>query len=93
MKKKKTVTKKRRTPKLPKFNGRPQVWLSEGDRLRVVQSNGDVRYGYIEVEDGRFHYVDEVGCTSRDTQRRAVKAILKYAKEYSLPRPKFVGYL
>lgn len=88
--------------KLPRCNGRPQLWLSIGDgetidRLRIVYPNGKVEFSY---DDGRGYagkaagvYLDfGYSCTSRKSQDDAVKAIMFYCADID-ETMEFLGYL
>ena len=81
--------------KLPKCNGRPQLWhwvSDDGrvDRLRIIYPNGKVSFTYFTHQPGVPDWHDN-GCTSRSTQRAAVKAAHAYLSGSG--ELVFLGYL
>ncbi len=79
--------------KLPKLNGRPQLWFSidearsfAWDRLRIVYPSGKVEYYNSCL--GKF----EKGCTSSKTQKEAVIEIQRYSEALGATS-EFLGYL
>lgn len=79
--------------KIPKCNGRPQLWLrgwsDEGNpTIRIIYPSGYVEYETRYAFDGEMRR----GCTSRRTQLAALRACIKY--DFDAPnKPEFLGYL
>lgn len=86
----------RKANPLPKCNGRPQLWayiddLAMFDRLRIVYPDGKVQYASTRAAgpwDNEIWYGP--GCTSADTQEKAVKKCIRYFGDHP---SYFLGYL
>lgn len=84
--------------KIPKCNGRPQLWsrgIQKNESLRIIYPNGRIEYCDTPGFWYRFN-----GCTSRNTQERAIKAAIDYDDFWhksfeDTPDmiPFFIGYL
>lgn len=81
--------------KIPRCNGRPQLWHSiskphgKYDRLRIIYPNGRVMFCFDNVFwPGNFL----LGCTSRKTQKAAILACVEYSKHFK-EDVIFLGYL
>lgn len=80
-----------KSKKLPKNNGRAQLWVWKGqqsERLRMIYANGMVEYYSTFVSEGYW----KEGCTSGNTQKEAVKNCLRYSQGWS-GKNYFLGYL
>ncbi len=91
--------------KLPKCNGRPQVWLrgigllniyEQHSSLRIIYPSGRVQFENRlpnEVYAGKNIF--QHGCTSCDNQESAIVACIDYDLDPSFcgTRPIFVGYI
>lgn len=74
--------------KLPKCNGRPQLWSRRDFRgIRILYPDGRVSWSW---DEGAW---ENTGCTSRKTQKGAQKAIFKHEKIHRFDPPEFLGYL
>ena len=89
--------------KIPKNNGRPQLWLrgvkSENGNhttIRIIYPNGKVEYT-SQSHPGltTFFYELTPGCTSRKDYLAAVKATIKFDLSYNRDSepPIFLGYI
>lgn len=81
--------------KLPKCNGRPQLWHSvfsarPCDRLRIIYPSGLVKYAFWNSHLGYKDF--KTGCTSRRTQIKAVQAAQQYSSHCGEDFV-FLGYL
>lgn len=87
--------------KLPKCNGRPQLWArgygavaGTHTTLRIIYPNGKVEFNQRSL--GGFlrskYWKGGKGCTSSDTQLQALKNTIKYDL-HSGEAPWFLGYL
>lgn len=87
---------KTKKQKLPKCNGRPQLWSRRDFKcLRIIMPDGEVLWTPIELpgfyDEGEFN---GRGCTGDKTQEKAVKNIINYdIKVLGCSRPEFLGYL
>lgn len=99
---------KYRGVKIPKCNGRPQLWargefMANGNHstIRIIYQNGTVHWNcYSTSLDclGDLNYIefwDSNACTTRDNQLDAIKASIDHdlSKEDIGKRPWFLGYL
>ena len=60
---------------LPRCNGRPQLWWSDGpvDRLRILYPDGRVQF--FRFPNRSFTH----GCTSRSSQKDAQEACIRWS--------------
>lgn len=86
--------------KLPKANGRPQLWLRERKdldltRLLIIYPNGKVMYNDHMYNDHSFWiHCDsswDEGCTSDKTQDLAIERVAEYERGWFSTY--FLGYL
>lgn len=90
--------------KIPRINGRPQLWarngLDENEGIRIIYPNGKVEWMarelFINSDEESRPYSNEINyqlvraCTSSDTQLQAIKNSIIYDGFYE---PVFLGYL
>jgi hypothetical protein len=90
--------------KIPKLNGRPQLWMratkcssyGKYETLRIIYPNGQVDYcfKYTDNQEGIAKTILEWtdhGCTSKATQFDAIVSSIQYDKWSG--KPIFIGYL
>lgn len=88
--------------KIPKCNGRPQLWIQSWgfklntQRIRIIMPSGRVLYDDnnlgIDYRNSSPKLIK--GCTSRRNQLSAIKAMINYFGQGSDSRnPEFLGYL
>jgi hypothetical protein len=92
--------------KIPRCNGRPQLWLRGSDdhqSIRIIYPSGLVEYCIShpytmspdeEEQDTLNDFNNRGACTSRRSQLAAVKAAIRYDRCLGPRlRPIFCGYL
>lgn len=89
--------------KIPKCNGRPQLWIQSWgfelnmQRIRIIMPGGIVLYDDNNLGIDYQHSSSTKlikGCTSRRNQLSAIKAIIDYfGQATDSGKPEFLGYL
>ena len=86
--------------KIPKNNGRPQLWtrgISNHTSLRIVYPSGKVEYCSLVIPyQPLCDYMFTRGCTSRNSLSSAIKAFIDWDTAYGRFKqssPLFLGYL